>query len=208
MLRVDEAPLTGDNLDLLRRGTAWVDPAIQLWNRSFAENLGYSSPDGGLSRIGDAIDAATLRGVLRNLPDGLQTELGEGGALISGGEGQRVRLGRAFAQCHVRLALLDEPFRGLDRDRRSALLADARRQWQHATLLCVTHDIGETNLFDRVLVIDDGRIVEDDTPARLAAIPSRYQRLLNAEREALGQLWDSADWRRIGIRDGQANEAA
>jgi ABC-type bacteriocin/lantibiotic exporter with double-glycine peptidase domain len=207
-LHVDGAPMTGDTRDALRRSTAWVDPAIQIWNRSFADNLGYSSKDGGLSRSGEAIDAAALRGVLRNLPNGLQTELGEGGALISGGEGQRVRLGRAFTQCDVRLALLDEPFRGMDRDRRSALLADVRKRWHGVTLLCVTHDVGETNLFDRVLVIDDGRIVEDGHPERLAAASSRYRQLLNAEREVLGQLWDSGEWRRVTIRDGRAHEAA
>jgi ABC-type bacteriocin/lantibiotic exporter with double-glycine peptidase domain len=207
-LLVDGKPVTSDTRDALRRGTAWVDPAIQIWNRSFADNLGYSSEDGGLSRIGDAVDAATLRGVLRNLPDGLQTRLGEGGALMSGGEGQRIRLGRAFAQPDVRLALLDEPFRGMDRDARSALLVDARRRWRGVTLLCVTHDIGETQLFDRVLVIDDGRLVEDGPPARLAATASRYRRLLHAESEVLGRLWDGNDWRRIVIRDGRAHEAA
>jgi ABC-type transport system involved in cytochrome bd biosynthesis fused ATPase/permease subunit len=207
-LLVDGKPVTSDTHDALRRGTAWVDPAIQIWNRSFADNLGYSSEDGGLSRIGDAVDAATLRGVLRNLPDGLQTRLGEGGALMSGGEGQRIRLGRAFAQPDVRLALLDEPFRGMDRDGRSALLVDARRRWRGVTLLCVTHDIGETQLFDRVLVIDDGRLVEDGPPARLAATASRYRRLLHAEGEVLGRLWDGNDWRRIVIRDGRAHEAA
>jgi ABC-type transport system involved in cytochrome bd biosynthesis fused ATPase/permease subunit len=76
------------------------------------------------------------------------------------------------------------------------------------TLLCVTHDVAETKLFDRVLVIDDGRILEDDRPERLAATPSRYRRLLDAEREVLGQLWDSEDWRRVMIRDGRAHEAA
>ena len=111
-LRVDGAPLTGDARDALRRSTAWVDPAIQIWNRSLADNLATAPPTAALARTGEAIDAAGLRGVLRNLPDGLQTRLGEGGALLSGGEGQRVRLGRAFAQRDVRLALLDEPFRG------------------------------------------------------------------------------------------------
>jgi ATP-binding cassette subfamily B protein len=207
-LHMDGTPMTSDTRDALRRSTAWVDPAIQIWNRSFVDNLGYSSEDGGLARTGDAIDAAALRDVLRNLPHGLQTRLGEGGALMSGGEGQRVRLGRAFAQRDVRLALLDEPFRGMDRNRRSALLLDARKRWHGVTLLCVTHDVGETKLFDRVLVIDDGRIVEDDQPGRLAAAPSRYQKLLNAEREVLGQLWDSGDWRRVVIRDGRAHEAA
>ena len=128
---MDGVPITAATLEQLRRNTAWVDPAIQIWNRSFVDNLGYSSTDEALGRIGEALDAASLKDVLRNLPDGLQTRLGEGGALISGGEGQRVRLGRTFAQRDVRLALLDEPFRGMDRDRRhgcsSILPAMARR---------------------------------------------------------------------------------
>jgi len=207
-LRIDGAPVSAAAQEDIRRATAWVDPAIQVWNRSFVDNLGYASADGGLTRIGTVIDDANLRGVLRNLPQGLQTRLGEGGALLSGGEGQRVRLGRAFTQENVRLALLDEPFRGMDRERRTALLADARRCWAGVTLLCVTHDVGETALFDRVLVVEDGRIVEDGAPERLAAAPTRYRSLLHAERAALARMWDSAAWRRVTIRDGRAHEAS
>lgn len=207
-LRVDGAPFTAQAQEALRRHTAWVDPAIQIWNRSFVENLSYGSPDDGLARVGEVVDAATLRGVLRGLPEGLQTRLGEGGALLSGGEGQRVRLGRAFMQGDVRLALLDEPFRGMDRTQRSALLAYARRHWRDATLLCVTHDVGETLLFDRVLVVEAGRVIEDDSPARLAERPSRYRDLLEAERQVRDRMWASKDWRRIAIRDGRAEESS
>ena len=128
------------------------------------------------------MDAAGLRNVVRRLPQGLQTPLGEGGALVSGGEGQRVRFARAWLRRDARLVVLDEPFRGLDRERRRALLAEALRAWRDTTLLCVTHDVAETAGFDRVLVVDDGAIVEDGTPAELAARPvSRYARLLAAE---------------------------
>ena len=96
----------------------------------------YSAGDSGFDHIASAIDAAALRGVLQKLPSGLQTYLGEGGALLSGGEGQRVRLGRALLQTDVRLALLDEPFRGMDRNQRRQLLNDARHWWAtcHAAL--------------------------------------------------------------------------
>lgn len=140
--------------------------------------------------------------MLQKLPEGLQTPLGEGGGLLSGGEGQRVRLARALAQTGVRLALLDEPFRGLDRSQRSQLLLDARRQWADATLICVTHDVGETRAFDRVLVVEDGRIVEDDSPARLADRPSRYRELLQAEQRVRERLWRSGIWRHIRVEQG------
>ena len=63
------------------------------------------------------------------------------------------------------------------------LLARARRLWREATLLCITHDVGETRAFDRVLVVEGGQIVEDGAPADLAKRPgSRYRALLEAER--------------------------
>ena len=199
---VDGTELADTALEELRRETAWVDPAIQIWNKSLLANLAYSSPDSDLGRTGAAIDAARLRGVLQKLPDGLQTALGEGGGLLSGGEGQRVRLGRALVQSDVRLALLDEPFRGMDRGQRSALLSEARRHWRGATLLCVTHDVSETLDFDRVLVIEDGQIVEDDRPDDLAEQPSRYRELLESERLVRERMWAGGQWQRIRVEDG------
>jgi ATP-binding cassette subfamily B protein len=202
-IAIDGQALTGAGLEALRRQSAWVDPAIQVWNRPLLDNLRYSSRDDALGRIGDALDAAHLRQVLQKLPDGLQTWLGEAGALLSGGEGQRVRLARALVQPGVRLALLDEPFRGLDREQRTRLLGDARHWWRAATMLCVTHDVGETLGFERVLVIEDGRIVEDGVPARLAQRASRYRELLDAEQAVRDELWNGDYWRRLTMQDGQ-----
>ncbi|MDB5880745.1 MAG: hypothetical protein JWP43_623, partial [Ramlibacter sp.] len=83
ILNVDGAPHAGDRLEALRLQTSWVDPAIQIWNRPFLENLGYASADGAVADVGEVLDAARLRGVLQKLPLGLQTHLGEGGALLS-----------------------------------------------------------------------------------------------------------------------------
>ncbi len=199
---VDGMNLNGSNQQALRQETAWVDPAVQLWNRSFLGNLCFSAGDSGFDHVVSAIDAAALRGVLQKLPSGLQTYLGEGGALLSGGEGQRVRLGRALLQTDVRLALLDEPFRGMDRNHRRQLLNEARHWWANATLLCVTHDVEETLSFKRVLVVEDGRIIEDDDPSQLAARDSRYRDLLNAEKLVRQELWKGKAWRRIHIKNG------
>jgi ATP-binding cassette subfamily B protein len=109
-----------------------------------------------------------------------------------------VRFGRALVRPGARLVILDEPFRGLDRAQRHALLARARRQWQHATLLCITHDVGATRTFDRVLVVEAGRIVEQGAPADLAACPdSRYRAMLEAEVTVREGLWASGVWRRL-----------
>jgi len=206
-LVVDGLPLSGENQKNLRQQTAWVDPAVQIWNRSFLDNLNYSSPDCGFDKISRTIDSAALRGVLQKLPSGLQTYLGEGGSLLSGGEGQRIRLARALMQQQSRLVLLDEPFRGLDRTQRRQLLDDARNWWRHATLLCITHDVEETLVFNRVLVVENGQIIEDDVPAELAARNSRYRDLLISERQVRQELWQAKEWRRIHVLDGSIQTA-
>jgi ABC-type transport system involved in cytochrome bd biosynthesis fused ATPase/permease subunit len=190
----------------LRQTAAWVDPAVQLWNHSLLSNLQYGTK-AGEADIARAVDAALLRQVLENLPDGLQTKLGEGGGLVSGGEGQRVRLGRALLRKDTQLVLLDEPFRGLDREKRRDLLDRARRYWRGRTMLCVTHDIAETKTFDRVLVIEGGTVIEDGKPQELARDhTSRYAQLLAAEVQTRSGLWGASLWRRIRIHRGQALE--
>jgi ATP-binding cassette subfamily B protein len=104
----------------------------------------------------------------------------------------------------ARLVVFDEPFRGLDREQRRDLLQRVRRFYEGATFLCITHDVGETRDFERVVVIDAGRVVEDDCPARLAEDPrSRYRALLDAEAAVRRGLWSSAVWRRLWLDAGQ-----
>ena len=199
---VDGTPLRGERLKRLRTETAWIDPGVQLWNRSMFDNLAYGAI--GEARMARVLDDADLVGLLERLPEGLQTELGEGGALVSGGEGQRVRLGRAMMRPESRLVILDEPFRGLDREKRVLLLARARELWRGATVLCVTHDVGETLGFDRVVVIDNGRIAEAGTPADLQARPgSRYAAMLAAEEEVRRGMWGDPSFRRATMRRGE-----
>jgi len=154
-----------------------------------------------------AIEKSDLFGVLEKLPKGLQTPLGEGGGLVSGGEGQRVRLGRAMLHSGARLVILDEPFRGLDREKRRTLLTQAREYWHDATLIFISHDVGETQTFERVLVIENGQLIEDDTPSTLLARPdSRYHALLKAEEVVTKGFWASAAWRRLWLEKGELIE--
>lgn len=197
------APLDAAMLASLRRRTVWVDPAVQLWNDSLANNLAFgldATPD-----LGATVMGAQLDGVIGRLRDGMQTRLGEGGGLLSAGEGQRVRLGRGVARDGAVLVLLDEPFRGIDRERRRDMLAEARKRWRGTTLLCVTHDLDETRGFDRVIVIDQGRVVEDGAPGDLAEREgSRYAQLL-AEEAVANQLWNR--WRRVRLDAGRVQES-
>ncbi len=203
-VRVNGQLLGAEVLAELRAHTAWVDPAVQLWNQSLLDNIGYGRSAGADFDVPEVLSKAALHEVLARLPEGLQTLLGEGGALLSGGEGQRLRLARALARREVRLAILDEPFRGLDREHRRRLLAAVREHWRAQTLFCVTHDLAETQDFARVLVIEQGRIIEDGAPQLLyARADSRYRALLDADAQVRQRTWQGEGWRRLSLIDGQ-----
>ncbi|HVT08128.1 MAG TPA: cysteine peptidase family C39 domain-containing protein [Polyangia bacterium] len=211
-VRVDGAPLAGGTIQALRDRTAWVDPSVYLWNRSLADNLTFGradAPAAGDRELEALLDAAELRGVAARLPGGTATALGEAGGLVSGGEGQRVRFGRALARKSPRLVVLDEPFRGLPRDRRGSLMQRARDRWRDATLLCVTHDIAETAAFARVLVVEGGRVVEDGPPHALRARPdSRYTALAEAEQRVRDAVWADPAWRRWRVENGRVTDGS
>lgn len=203
-IEIDGELLDGERIQSLRRETAWVDPAVQLWNRSLYENIRYGMEDKDGTLIGTVLQKADLYNVLDLLPEGMKTNLGEGGGLVSGGEGQRVRLGRALYRQGTRLVILDEPFRGLDRTKRTQLLKQARQHWKDATLIFISHDISETTNFERVLVMKDGHILEDENPSRLKQDSnSHYHRLLQSDREIRETFWDKSIWRKITLEAGK-----
>ncbi|MFC0107077.1 ATP-binding cassette domain-containing protein [Kibdelosporangium aridum] len=176
---VDDAPL---DPALLRQSTAWVDPSVWLWNTSLVDNLRYGNT---VSDVTQAMVEAELAAIRAD-------QLGDAGGLVSGGEGQRVRLGRALLRSNVRLVLLDEPFRGLDPAQRDRMLSRLDSWWPDATVLMVTHDAREALTFSRVLVLERGRIVEDGSPAS----STRLRRLVEEQTDSRAML---DGWRKIEV---------
>jgi ABC-type bacteriocin/lantibiotic exporter with double-glycine peptidase domain len=205
---VDGAPLDAERLAQLRRHTAWIAPEVHLFQASLLDNLNYGNGSDSTGRVGLAIQGTDLLSVLERLPDGLQTALGESGALVSGGEGQNVRIGRAMARPDVRLAILDEPARGLDREARRSLLARARQHFVKATMIFVTHDVPDTLDFQRVLVVEQGRIIEQGSPRELyEKTDSRYRALCDQETITRQRLWSGSTWRHLKMSSGVLSEA-
>jgi len=201
-LRINDEPHTKIDFEFLRKQIGWIDPTVHLWQRSLIENLRYGT-DGELSMpVGEALERAVLTPVLESLPEGLQTSLGDSGALLSGGEGERVRICRALLRPNVQLAVMDEPFRGLDATSRSSLLQTAREIWRNATMIFVTHDIAETQSFDQVVVMERGTIVESGAPRDLARNHSRYAEMLRSELEWKRELLEGERWRRLEMQHG------
>jgi ATP-binding cassette subfamily B protein len=206
-IRVDGSPLGAAALERLRGCTAWIDPAISLWNRSIVENVEYGWEDTAKAATGRVMEVAGAYEIVARLRDGLQTTVGEGGRSLSGGEAQRLRIARALGRRNARLVLLDEPFRGIESSHRADLLAAVREQWTKATLLCVTHNIAEAITFDRVVVLQGGRIVEDGNPRDLLARDeSVLQSLVGAEAD-LDKRLHSAHWRAAQLRRGNTDWA-
>jgi ATP-binding cassette subfamily B protein len=206
---VDDAPLDAARLAQLRGEIAWIDPQVHLFRSTLYENLRYGNGNEGVGQLGATLEAADLGRILERAPQGLQTPIGEGGTLVSGGEGQRVRLARALGRSGVRLAILDEPARGLGREERRAMLSMLGAHFSGATVLCVTHDVSDTLDFHRVLVVEQGRIVEQGMPRALQAQSgSRYRALLDEEDAMRRDLLANAAWRRLRLHAGTIREAA
>lgn len=201
---IDGEPLDEQRLARLRHATAWIDPEVQLWQASCLDNLLYGAEDDALAEIGRVLRQAELESVIEKSPDGLATALGENGARFSGGEGQRVRIGRALLKKEARLVLLDEPFRGLTRESRDRLLGRLRELYRGTTLIYVSHDVEHAQNFDRVVVIENGNVAEDGTPAELLARPGGRLRELSAKEGALRRrLEDPAAWRPLRLHQGR-----
>jgi ABC-type bacteriocin/lantibiotic exporter with double-glycine peptidase domain len=207
-VRVDDAVLDAKRLAHLRAETAWVDSQVHLFQTTLFENLRYGNGDDAANRIDVALEDGGLMKVLERWPDGLQTCLGEGGTLVAGGEGQRVRIGRALGRTHVRLAILDEPARGFDRDERRRFLAAARRRFADATVFFITHDVRDTLDFDRVVVLEQGRIIEHGPPRELwATAASRYRALFDEDAAVQRHVWSHPVWRRLRMTSGVLSDA-
>ena len=148
-VRVDGAPLDVAALEALRQRTVWVDPSVYLWNRPLAHNLAFGLPAApDHHTLAQALAEAELDDVVQRLPRGAgHAARARRGRWCRAGRGSASASGAACCARAPALVVLDEPFRGLAREQRGELLARARRRWAGATLLCVTHDIHETEQF-------------------------------------------------------------
>jgi len=175
-VRLDGVPLTQADPADVRRRMALVPQEGTLFAASARDNLRYGNWDASEEAIWDAARAANAEGFLRELPDGLDTFLGEGGARLSGGQRQRVAIARALLR-DAPILLLDEATSALDAESERLVQQALDRLMEGRTTLVIAHRLATVRAADRIVVMDRGRIVEEGTHARLSAAGGLYARL-------------------------------
>ena len=144
-----------------------------LFNDTIGYNIAYGRDGASREQVINASRDAAILPFIEKLPDGLDTEVGERGLKLSGGEKQRVAIARTLVK-DPPILLLDEATSALDSRTEQAILATLRRVSQHRTTLAIAHRLSTIADADRILVLDQGRLAESGTHAELLGARGLY----------------------------------
>ena len=164
----------------LRRSIAYVPQESLLFHRSVAENIAYGRPDASIEEIREAARRANALEFIEKLPQGFDTVTGERGVKLSGGQRQRIAIARAMlADCPV--LVLDEATSALDSESEKMVQDALAELMRGRTSIVVAHRLSTVASLDRIVVLDDGGIVEDGSHAELIEANGPYARLWNRQ---------------------------
>lgn len=184
-VRIGGHDATAVPVDWVRAQIAVVAQSTYLFTGTLADNLRLADPGAADDRLWDVLAQANLADDVRRFPDRLSTRVGERGLSLSGGQAQRLAVARALLK-DAPVLLLDEPTSQVDAAAEAALVEALDRAGTGRTVLLVAHRLSTVRGTDHVLVLAEGRIVEQGPPDRLGAIDSYYARALDLSGVAAG----------------------
>ena len=174
---IDGQDISRVTQDSLRAVMAIVPQDISLFHRSVLENLRYARPDATTGEVMRAAEMARCREFIEALPEGFATMVGERGTKLSGGQRQRLAIARAMLK-DAPILLLDEATSALDSESERAVQAALEELMRGRTVIAIAHRLSTLQRFDRIVVMDGGKIIDDGAPAELAGRAGPYRELL------------------------------
>jgi ATP-binding cassette subfamily B protein len=160
---------------------AIVPQDISLFHRSVLENIRYARPEATEQEVLRAAEMAHCRDFIEAMPEGFATIVGDRGVKLSGGQRQRLAIARALLK-DAPILLLDEATSALDSESELAIQAALDRLMHGRTVIAIAHRLSTLRSFDRIIVMDEGHIIDDGTPGELAGRPGPYRELLRNQR--------------------------
>ena len=186
MVVVDPGQLFFDGIDItrlaledLRRQVALVPQEGFLFTASLADNLRYGDPGAPIERVEKASRQARLEADVKGFPDGYATLVGERGITLSGGQRQRTALGRALL-VEAPLLVLDDALASVDNNTAAGILAEIRQQ-RNRSVVMISHQLSAAAACDRILVLEEGRLVQEGHHRDLLTVAGPYRRLWERE---------------------------
>jgi len=162
-----------------RENVALVPQRPHLFHGSVLENIGLARPEASREEVEKAAELAGAAEFIGHLPDGYETEIGERGARLSGGEAQRMAIARAFLK-DAPVLVMDEPTSSLDPESERLVSEAVERLTRGRTVLVIAHRLGTVYGADRIAVLDDGKLAETGTHGELIRRHGLYASLVNA----------------------------
>jgi ATP-binding cassette subfamily B protein len=179
-VRVGGVDLRDATLDSLRDTIGVVTQDSHLFHETIAENLRYARPDATDEQIWEALSGAQVAGLVRSLPEGLDTVVGERGYRFSGGEKQRIAIARLLLK-QPSIVILDEATAHLDSESEAAVQRALSVALEGRTALVIAHRLSTVRDADQILVLDEGRIVERGRHTELVAAGGLYAELYRTQ---------------------------